>query len=165
MDTVDKQTRSRIMSSVGRQHTGPERLLRRALHKSGLRYRLHDRALPGSPDLAFPRFRSVIFVHGCYWHAHGCHRSTIPTSRNEFWVQKFSENKLRDERNVQLLLERNWRVMVVWECAITGKTAYSAAQLADRVSAWLQSSKCFAILPEKLHSQRSRAADRSRARA
>jgi DNA mismatch endonuclease, patch repair protein len=163
MDTVDKQTRSRIMSSVGRKDTGPEMSLRRALHNVGLRYRLHDRALPGSPDLVFPRFSSVIFVHGCYWHAHGCHRSTVPTSRKEFWVQKVSANKLRDDRNVQLLLERKWRVMVMWECVITGNAASLAPQLAHRVSKWLKSSEAFTVIPES--PQRSRAASRSRKRA
>src|SRR5258708_19566055 len=94
MDTVDKATRSRIMSSVGRKNTGPEKSLRYVLHKAGLRYRLHDRALPGSPDLVFPRFRSVIFIDGCYWHSHGCYKSTVPKLRNEFWAKSFARTSL-----------------------------------------------------------------------
>jgi DNA mismatch endonuclease (patch repair protein) len=99
MDTVDHQTRSKIMASVGQKDTGAELLLRGALHKIGLRYRLHDRSLAGSPDLVFPRFHAVVFVHGCYWHSHGCYRSTVPKSRREFWTKKFDANRARDERN------------------------------------------------------------------
>src|SRR5882672_7575029 len=104
MDTVDRQTRSKIMASVGQKDTGAELLLRRSLHRIGLRYRLHDRSLPGSPDLVFPRFNAVVFVHGCYWHSHGCYLSTIPKANRRFWVTKFATNRLRDEKNVKLLL-------------------------------------------------------------
>ena len=105
MDTVDSQTRSKIMSRVGQKNTGTEILLRAALHRAGLRYRLHDRSLPGSPDLVFPRFRAVVFVHGCYWHSHGCYRSTVPKSWRQFWTAKFDANRSRDEKNLNLLLK------------------------------------------------------------
>ena len=118
MDTVDRETRSRIMARVGQKNTGAELVLRRALHEIGLRYKLHDRSLPGSPDLVFPRFRAVIFVHGCYWHSHGCYKSTVPKSRRAFWTDKFSANRERDQRNIRLLMERGWRTMVVWECRV-----------------------------------------------
>jgi DNA mismatch endonuclease, patch repair protein len=140
MDTVDSQTRSKIMASVGQKDTGAEILLRTALHRVGLRYRLHDRALPGSPDLVLPRFRAVVFVHGCYWHRHGCYRSTVPKSRREFWTDKFDANRLRDERSVNSLLEKGWRVLTVWECALKGKTALSAAIVAEAVKVWLETS-------------------------
>jgi DNA mismatch endonuclease, patch repair protein len=140
MDTVDRQTRSKIMASVGQKDTGAELLLRRALHKTGLRYRLHDRSLPGSPDLVLPRFHAVVFVHGCYWHSHGCYRSTVPKSRNEFWIEKFDANRSRDERNVCLLLENGWRVLIVWECALKGKTARPSYAVVKAVKAWLASS-------------------------
>src|SRR5438105_14342686 len=123
MDTVDRQTRSRIMSCVGQKNTGAEILLRTSLHRIGLRYRLHDRSLPGSPDLVFPRFHAVVFVHGCYWHSHGCYRSTVPKSRHEFWTEKFRANRSRDEKNVKLLLESGRRVLTVWECSLRGRTA------------------------------------------
>src|SRR5690348_16128970 len=100
MDTVDRQTRSRIMASVGQKDTGAEIILRSMLHKAGFRYCLHDRRLPGSPDLVFPRYGAVIFVHGCYWHSHGCHKSTVPKSRRTFWTEKFTTNRRRDERNI-----------------------------------------------------------------
>ena len=137
MDIVSKEARSRIMSMVGQKDTGPEILLRSALHRTGLRYRLHDRTLPGSPDLIFPRFRSVVFIHGCYWHSHGCYRSTVPKSRREFWEEKFRANRKRDARDAALLRGRNWRVMIVWECALVGKHASEPENIAERVRVWL----------------------------
>ena len=88
MDTVDKTTRSRIMSRVGQKDTGPEMKLRRSLHKIGLRYRLHDKRLPGSPDIVFPRFKAVLFVHGCFWHRHGCKATTTPATNVDFGRKK-----------------------------------------------------------------------------
>jgi len=137
MDTVDKETRSRIMSSVGQKNTGLEIMLRTALHKAGLRYRLFDRKLPGSPDLVFPRFGAVIFVHGCYWHSHGCYKSTVPKSRREFWEDKFSANRKRDEHNIMLLRQNGWRVMIVWECALAGKHALPLDEITKLVRTWL----------------------------
>ena len=138
MDVVDKSTRSRIMSSVRQKHTRPEKLLRSVLHKSGLRFKLHDKGLPGSPDLVFPRFGAVVFVHGCYWHSHGCYRSTVPKTRREFWEEKFRANRQRDTRNIERLLLRGWRVMVVWECAVVGKHALAPDDISGIVSAWLK---------------------------
>ena len=89
MDTIDKATRSRIMSSVGQKNTSAERILRSVLHKEGLRYRLHVKNLPSSPDLVFPRFGAVIFVQGCYWHSHGCYKSPVPKSSRAFWTEEF----------------------------------------------------------------------------
>lgn len=140
MDTVDKATRSKIMASVGQKDTGAELLLRCQLHRIGLRYRLHDRKLPGSPDLVFPRFRAVIFVHGCYWHAHGCYRSTVPKTRRDFWTKKFEDNKERNERKIRQLLEESWRVLIVWECALVGKTSRPIDHIAEEVSVWLNGS-------------------------
>lgn len=137
MDTVDKATRSRIMASVGQKNTGAEKILRSALHNEGLRYRLHLKKLPGSPDLVFQRFRAVVFVHGCYWHSHGCYRSTVPKSSRKFWSQKFESNRQRDERNVRLLLEQGWRVLTVWECCLRGRYALPLADVVARTRAWL----------------------------
>lgn len=141
MDTVDRVTRSKIMASVGQCDTGVEMMMRSALHRMGLRYRLHVRALPGSPDLVFPRYRAVVFVHGCYWHSHGCHRSTVPKSRKAFWRTKFEANKARDDRQRAELLSRGWRVFIVWECALRGKTARSPEASAERVRRWLESNR------------------------
>lgn len=141
MDTVEPHIRSKIMASVGQKNTGAELLLRHALHRRGLRYRLHDRSLPGSPDMVFPRFKAVVFVHGCYWHSHGCHRSTVPKTRIDFWMSKFDANKRRDAKKRAEILARRWRVLTVWECALVGKSAQPIEPLAKRVEAWLKSSK------------------------
>ena len=118
-DIVDRETRSRMMAGIGGRNTLPELVLRRTLHARGLRYRLHVRKLPGTPDLVFPRFRAVCFVHGCFWHRHvGCPYATTPTTRPEFWQAKFDSNVERDRRNRLALLEAGWRVAIVWECAL-----------------------------------------------
>lgn len=125
------------MARVGQKDTGPEKILRSALHKAGLRYRLHDRELPGSPDLVFRRFQAVIFVHGCFWHAHGCAKSTLPKSRRAYWKGKFVTNRARDDRNIAQLQKQGWRVLVVWECALSGKHAVPLAEVTERCRVWL----------------------------
>ena len=147
MDTVNKETRSRIMSSVRQKNTGAEIALRSALHAAGLRYRLHDRRLPGSPDLVFRKSRVVIFVHGCYWHSHGCYKSTVPKSRRQFWLDKLKTNRDRDRRNVRLLREQGWRILTVWECILKGKTAEPAASVAEAAKAWLESNETLGEIP------------------
>jgi len=141
MDTVDRETRSKIMARVGQKDTGAEILLRKALHRIGLRYKLHDKALSGRPDIVLPRFNAVIFVHGCYWHSHGCYRSTMPKSRRKFWREKFDANMRRDERNRRSLLENGWRVLTIWECSLRGRSATPAAEIAVAVKERLDSSQ------------------------
>lgn len=119
MDVVDAATRSRMMSGIRSRNTTPELAVRRALHAAGLRYRLHDRSLPGSPDLVFPRYKAVIFVNGCFWHAHaGCRYFKLPATRREFWERKLQSNVARDSANLGALQASGWRVAVVWECAL-----------------------------------------------
>ena len=118
MDTVDTKTRSKIMKSVPQKDTKPEMRLRKALHGMGFRYRLHDKRLPGSPDLVFPKYKAVIFVHGCFWHRHGCKQTTTPSTREDFWKAKFEANVERDKKNVSDLEAAGWRVMTVWECEL-----------------------------------------------
>ena len=137
MDTVTSEIRSRIMGNVRQKNTNPEKVLRTALHNSGLRYRLHDRALPGTPDIVIRRYRAAIFVHGCFWHSHGCQRSTVPKSNRVFWESKFRANRDRDERNRLGLLERGWRVLVVWECSLTGKRALRLEDAVNEIREWL----------------------------
>lgn len=105
------------MAAVRTRDTAPEMRVRRALHAAGLRYRLHDRRLPGSPDLVFARYRAVVFVHGCFWHQHpGCPKSALPATNHEFWAHKLRGNAERDRRQVAALEQAGWRVHVVWEC-------------------------------------------------
>lgn len=143
MDTVDKATRSRIMASVRQRDTGPEIKLRRALHRLGFRYRLHCKTLPGSPDIVFPKYKAVIFVHGCFWHSHGCKYSTKPTTRQTFWQNKFAANKERDQRKIQELREAGWRVLVVWECAIKTNDAVLFRKSQKAVAKWLKSKNVY----------------------
>lgn len=147
MDTVDKATRSKIMSKVGQRNTGPEMKLRRSLHKIGLRYRLHDKSLPGSPDIVFPQFRAVLFVHGCFWHRHGCKATTTPGTNMDFWRKKFDDNMARDRRDIEVLQNEGWRVAVVWECALKSKHADSD-EVARLVSEWLKAGNKFKSVPE-----------------
>lgn len=125
------------MSAIRGRDTQPELILRSSIHALGLRYRLHDSALPGKPDLVFPRYRAVIFVHGCFWHMHGCTACKIPSTRTAFWIQKLEANRLRDARSREALSVMNWRVGVVWECALVGKNRYPASTVATLVCNWL----------------------------
>ncbi|TVQ97356.1 MAG: DNA mismatch endonuclease Vsr [Deltaproteobacteria bacterium] len=118
-DIVDKKMRSRMMSGIRSRDTKPEVQLRRVLHAAGFRYRLHVRSLPGTPDLVLPKHRAVIEVRGCFWHRHHeCRFATTPATNPEFWQRKFAENVERDARNLEALTASNWRVAVVWECAL-----------------------------------------------
>lgn len=130
-DVVDAATRSRMMSGIRGTNTKPEMMIRRLLHAAGFRYRLHVRALPGCPDLVLPRYRVVIFVHGCFWHAHeGCRYFKIPQTRAPFWRAKLEGNQRRDRASVDKCLDLGWRVGVVWECA-TRQRDLDVTQLAD----------------------------------
>lgn len=108
---------SGIMRAVRRAHTKPEVLVRKTMHALGLRFRLHVRSLPGSPDVVLAKHRTAVFVHGCFWHRHpGCRYATTPKTRQDFWVPKFEANVERDARKEAQLRELGWRVLVVWEC-------------------------------------------------
>ena len=139
-DIVDRATRSRMMARIGGKNTKPELTLRRALHARGLRYRLHNRNLPGTPDVAFRQFRAVCFVHGCFWHRHhNCPYATSPATRPDFWQDKFRQNIERDERAKKALLEAGWRVAVVWECALRSGRADCTARALEL---WLRGTEC-----------------------
>ena len=118
-DVVDAATRSRMMAGIRGRDTGPELVLRRALHRAGFRFRLHAAGLPGKPDLVLPKWRAAVLVHGCFWHRHaGCRYATNPATRPEFWSAKFAGNVQRDRRNHAALLALGWRVATAWECAL-----------------------------------------------
>lgn len=119
VDKFSKETRSYIMSRIRSKDTKPEILVRRYLFSRGLRFRKNDKRYPGSPDIVLPRYNTVVFVHGCFWHRHeGCKYATMPKSNVEFWKKKFDKNKQRDERNHQELEEMGWNVITVWECEL-----------------------------------------------
>lgn len=119
IDTRSPEQRRRIMQSVRTKNTGPELAVRRALFAAGFRYRLHRRGLPGSPDIVFPSRRKVIFVHGCFWHGHGCSKGKAPKSRTDYWLSKITANRERDERNLRALSELGWSALVVWQCELS----------------------------------------------
>jgi len=109
--------RSAMMARIGQRDTVPELAVRRSLHRSGYRFRLHRRDLPGTPDITLPRYKTIVFVHGCFWHRHpGCRFAYMPKSRVDFWDKKFQTNIARDGRVQQQLEQRGWTVLVVWEC-------------------------------------------------
>ena len=135
MDIKDAAARSRNMAAIRAADTKPEMILRRALHARGLRYRLHRKDLPGTPDLVLPGRKAVIFVHGCFWHRHpGCRYATTPATRPEFWQKKFEANIRRDRRVLEELQALSWRVAMVWECQLKRGEAVATE---DRLVDWL----------------------------
>lgn len=115
-DIVDRATRSRMMSGIRSKHTKPELMVRSYLHRKGLRFRLHAK-LPGKPDLVFPKYHTVLFVHGCFWHRHpNCQYTTTPKSNSEFWQTKFAANVRRDSLVREELTAEGWHVLVIWGC-------------------------------------------------
>lgn len=123
MDIVDTATRSRMMAGIKGRNTRPEMIVRRFLHANGYRFRLHRRDLPGSPDIVLPRFKTCIFVHGCFWHRHeGCRYATTPKTRTDFWQAKLAHNVERDARVRCALRADGWRVLTIWECELKNPT-------------------------------------------
>jgi DNA mismatch endonuclease (patch repair protein) len=120
VDSLSRKHRSWNMSRIRSRDTGPELLVRSALHRAGYRFRLHSKVLPGRPDIVLPKYHTVVFVHGCFWHRHkGCRFAYTPKSRVAFWNEKFRSNIERDRRNSKALRKLGWRVLTVWECQAT----------------------------------------------
>lgn len=143
-DRVAAGKRSMMMAGIRAKDTKPEMVVRRFLHGAGFRYGLHRRDLPGRPDLTFPKLQAVVFVHGCFWHAHqGCKYAATPKSRREFWVEKFQSNSRRDAEAVRLLISDGWRVAVVWECLLKQSPESTLASL----SVFLRSDQKYAEFP------------------
>ena len=134
VDIMSPERRSALMARVGPRDTAPERVLRRLLHSRGWRYRLHRKGLAGTPDLVFPGRRVAVFVHGCFWHGHGCRLGRQPKSRPEYWGPKIDANRERDARKVRQLVEAGWRVMTVWQCSLKDQ-----ACVIQEVESFLQS--------------------------
>lgn len=132
-DRLDPEARSRLMSRIRGKDTAPELAVRRALHAAGFRFRLHRRDLPGTPDLVLPKWRVAVFVHGCFWHGHGCPQGRLPKSREDYWHPKIAANRARDGRKAAELEAAGWRVFAVWECETR-----DAAAVAARLAAFLK---------------------------
>lgn len=133
-DVVDAKTRSRMMSGIRGKNTRPELIVRKYLHAAGFRFRLHVKDLPGKPDIVLPRYKSVIFVHGCFWHQHkGCKLAVMPKTNNEFWIRKLASNIKRDNEVLIQLNQLGWNAQVIWECDLNNNVKLD--QLAEVIRA------------------------------
>jgi|SRR5208282_1287820 len=140
-DVLSPTQRSYCMSRIRGKNTKPERQIRQGLFALGFRYRLHQRNLPGCPDLALSKYRAVIFVHGCLWHGHECELFHWPRTNPLFWRKKIAHNRHNDEGNLAKLRSAGWRTLVVWECALRGKHRMNEQRLIRKVAGWLLSRK------------------------
>jgi DNA mismatch endonuclease (patch repair protein) len=131
VDRISSAQRSRNMAAVRSRDTRPELEVRRLLHSLGLRFRLHQRTLPGTPDIVLKKHNAVVLVHGCFWHSHHCGRGKPPSSRTEFWLPKLERNRLRDKERVKQLKALGWHVLIVWECELK-----DTKRLRRRLSKW-----------------------------
>jgi DNA mismatch endonuclease, patch repair protein len=138
-DNVSPEVRSRMMAGIRSANTKPELVLRHGLHALGFRYRLHDRSLPGTPDMVFPRWKAVLFANGCFWHGHDCHLFKWPSTRTDCWRAKIERNRVRDARASKALIERGWRQGVVWECALKGRFRLEPGLVIAECAKWLRS--------------------------
>ena len=127
------------MAGIRSGNTKPELTIRKALHRLGLRYRLHAKNAPGRPDMVFPSHRAAVFVHGCFWHGHDCPFFRMPTTRPEFWATKIAANRKRDLVVNKMLLEEGWRQLTIWECAIRGRNPDEIAKVVGLAARWIRS--------------------------
>ena len=141
-DVVDKATRSRMMSGIRGKDTKPEMIIRKGLHKFGFRFRLHDKTLPGKPDLVLRKYNAVIFINGCFWHKHECHLFKWPKTRPEFWREKINRNQRNDKLVLNKLSKAGWRICIIWECALKGKNNDLSGVL-HKITTWLTSENRF----------------------
>lgn len=139
VDVVSRAKRSKMMSGIRGRNTKPELIIRSALHRQGFRFRLHYRQLPGKPDIVLPRYRVLILVNGCFWHGHDCHLFRWPSTRREFWREKISATKRRDQKNLEAYNRLGWRVLTVWECALKGRKDAEIDQVIEECVSWIRS--------------------------
>lgn len=148
MDKVTGEKRSWNMSRVRSSNTKPELLVRSFLYKMGYRFRLHVKKLPGTPDIVLPKYRTVIFVHGCFWHGHSdCKGGEIPKTRHQFWQDKIFENVSRDKKTFNELDLQNWRIAIVWGCALKNNSAIN--NTSNNLDEWIRSGADNLELPGK----------------
>lgn len=127
-----------MMSGIRGKDTKPELVIRKALFARGFRYRLHDKQLPGKPDIVFPKYNAVVFAHGCFWHGHQCHLFKWPSTRPDFWQDKIYRNIEIDKQSNKQLKEKGWRIFVVWECALKGKKKRKLEYITNKLESWLK---------------------------
>ncbi|MBO9633500.1 MAG: DNA mismatch endonuclease Vsr [Chitinophagaceae bacterium] len=136
-DVHDKATRSFNMSRIKNKDTKPELLVRKFLHSKGFRYKLNDKSLPGKPDLVLPRYKTIIFIHGCFWHGHeSCRYFVVPKTRTEWWMNKIENNRRNDEKSATICLDAGWKVLIIWECELKpSKIQETLTKLPGRITA------------------------------
>jgi|TARA_Y100000310_G_C20578950_1_gene761974 DNA mismatch endonuclease (patch repair protein) len=118
MDNLSKKQRMKNMRGIKSKNTKPEKIIRSILFSKGYRFKIHDKKLPGRPDIVLPKHNTVVNVHGCYWHYHGCSRSNVPKTKTKYWLEKLENNKRRDSQNKRKLTKLGWKVIDVWECTL-----------------------------------------------
>jgi DNA mismatch endonuclease (patch repair protein) len=136
-DIVSAVKRSQMMAGIKGKNTKPELIVRSLLHNLGFRFRLHDKKLPGKPDIVLPRYKVVVMIHGCFWHGHNCSLFKLPSTNKEFWLTKISSNIARDQRDIENLNLAGWRILTIWECSLRGKTKYSIHDFAAICKTWI----------------------------
>lgn len=138
-DIISPEQRSALMSRIRGKNTKIELVIRHSLHARGFRYRLGGAGLPGRPDIVLPKYRAVVFVHGCFWHGHqGCHYFRLPKSRTDFWKEKIYQNRVHDTKQFVALRENGWRVGTVWECAIRNRKRSELTVIIDKLAHWIK---------------------------
>ena len=135
-DVHDKKTRSYNMSQIKATDTKPELLVRKFLHAQGFRYKLHDKTLPGKPDIVLPKYKTVIFIHGCFWHGHSnCKYYVVPKTRTDWWMNKINTNSSNDVKAIKDLKKDSWKIITVWECRLkAGKKEKTLSQILQKLS-------------------------------
>jgi len=134
---VIDSTRSKIMAAIKGKDTKPEMIVRKVLHRSGFRYRLHSKSLPGHPDIVLAKHNAIILVNGCFWHKHDCHLFNPKRTLSPTWAKKIDANVERDKKNIEFYINSGWKVLVIWECSVVGKTALKIDELRELVVTWL----------------------------
>lgn len=139
MDVLSPSSRHKNMSHIRSRDTSPEKTIRSALHKAGFRFRICDKRYPGKPDVVLPKYYTVIFINGCFWHAHeGCKYFRMPSSNVDFWKAKFERNRERDAEVIQYYKDKCWRICVIWECALRGRNKQHLVEsVASEVCTWI----------------------------
>lgn len=128
-DIHDKATRSFNMSQIKAKNTKPEMLVRKYLHANGFRFKLHDKTLPGKPDIVLPKYKTIVFVHGCFWHGHeGCKDFIIPKTRTQWWLDKINGNIANDKKFLRILVQAGWRIVIIWECELKSRNSENTLQ-------------------------------------
>ncbi len=149
-DIVSPEKRSQMMAGIKGKNTKPEIAVRMELHRRGFRYRLHVKNLPGKPDMVFPKYNAVLFIHGCFWHGHEeCRLFKWPSSRTDFWEKKINRNRELDVKAVSKLHSEGWRVGVIWECAMRGRSKMTEEAIFRRTTTWIKSNKPYFQLRDR----------------